>query len=114
MKVPPEDGERARIYRATLSGDGMPGPIEERIGRKLLRLVPADSTEGRNLLDSARVELIGPDSRSMGKVHLRDAVRKLRERLERRLEDPDLEAERPALREGMSRLIDRTRPDRDH
>ena len=97
-----------------LSGDGMPGPIEERIGRRLLRLVPPDSHEGRDLLASASVELIGPDSRSLGKVHLDDAVRQLRERLERRMEDPDLEAERPAMREGMTRLIGRSRPDRDH
>ena len=97
-----------------LSADGLPGPIEERIGRRLLRLLSPESREGRDLLQAARVELIGPDSRSMGQIRLEEAVGQLRDRLARRLEDPDLLPERTAFREGMSRLIVRSREIRDH
>lgn len=96
--------------RATLCGDGRPGPIEERLGRRLLRLVDPDSTEGRELLDSGRVDLIGPGGERLGKIGLAEACERLRERLEKRLVDPDADAEDPSLREGLDRL--RSRVDR--
>jgi hypothetical protein len=88
--------------RATLAGDGQPGPIEGRIGRRLVLLVDPASEEGRRLLRSGLVELIGPEGNPLGCLSPEEASRVLRERLERRLTDPDADAD--ALREGLSRL----------
>lgn len=96
-------GPRGRL-RATLSGDGRPGPIEERIGRRLIRLVDPQSEEGRSLLDSGTVELLGPGGEVFGTMNPAEALRSLRERLERRLADTDSDDGREALREGLRRL----------
>jgi hypothetical protein len=95
-------------YRAVLSGDGSPGPIEQRIGRRLVRLVRPESGEGRELLAARRVELVGPEGSSLGRISLDDAMEMLRRRLERRLADPEWEPEREVLREGLQRLRDRS------
>jgi hypothetical protein len=97
----PASSRGARL-RATLAGDGRPGPIEERIGRRLVRLVDPSSDEGRALLRSRCVELVGPEGDFLGCLSIEEASRVLRERLERRLADPA--ADSAALREGLSRL----------
>jgi hypothetical protein len=94
----------SRLLRATLSSDGRAGPIEERIGRRLIRLVDPQSDEGRELLRSGNVDLVGPDGEHLGCIGPAEACRRLRERLERRLEDPEVEGERDALQEGLERL----------
>jgi hypothetical protein len=90
--------------RATVSGDGRLGPIEERIGRRLIRLVDPQSSEGARLLGSCAVELLGPDGECFGRVEPSEARRRLRERIERRLADADAAAAREALLEGLRRL----------
>jgi hypothetical protein len=90
--------------RVTLSGDGRPGPIEERLGRRLIRLVDPESEEGLALLRSGRVNLVGPGGEKFGCMHPTEACRRLRERLEKRLADPDAAEERDALRDGLNRL----------
>ncbi len=45
-------------FRGTLSGDGRPGPIEERLGRRLIRLIDPESDEGMRLLSEGRVDLL--------------------------------------------------------
>jgi hypothetical protein len=97
----PQDAPRTRL-RATLAGDGRPGPIEERIGRRLVRLVDPASEEGHRLLSAGLVELIGPEGDALGRLRPEEAARVLRDRLERRLSDPDADAD--ALRDGLSRL----------
>ncbi|HEX6853372.1 MAG TPA: hypothetical protein VF139_18385 [Candidatus Polarisedimenticolaceae bacterium] len=77
-----------RTLRAILTGTGRAGPIEERWGRRLVRLVDPDSSEGRSLLDSGTVTLIGPEGESLGPIALESAWHRLRARLERALEDP--------------------------
>ncbi len=94
----------AGVYRATLAGDGAPGPIEERIGRRLVRTLNPESAEGERLLRSGQVDLIGPDGMSFGCIPPGEAYRRLRERLARRLLDPAAEVDRDALREGLARL----------
>lgn len=97
-------GPRHR-YRGTLAGDGRPGPIEERIGRRLVRLVDPQSAEGTRLLADGSVDLVGPEGDSLGRIRLDDAYRRLLERLERRLgegADPSL---RDDLEEGRDRLL---------
>lgn len=71
-------------FRGTLSGDGRPGPIEERLGRRLIRLINPESDEGVRLLSEGRVDLLGPDGTRLGTVRAADALRRLRERLEHR------------------------------
>ena len=92
------------LLRATVAGDGMLGPIEERIGRRLMRLVDPRSDEGRSLLSSGSVELLGPGGEQFGCVHPSEALRRLRERLEQRLRDTPSGPDSSALREGLRRL----------
>ena len=101
--------DTARRFCGTLAGDGRPGPIEERIGRRLVRLVNPQSDEGVRLLDSGRVELVGPDGEALGNVEIREAYRRLRERLERRLADVADDERDGGLREGLDRLSDWSR-----
>ena len=100
---------RAGSLSATVAGDGRPGPIEERIGRRLVRLVDPDSDEGAELLGSGTVEIIGPEGERFGRIPAHEACRLLRERLERRLRDPEAVVEGDALREGLSRLSARSK-----
>jgi len=94
----------SRLLRATLRSDGRAGPIEERIGRRLIRLVDPQSDEGIELLRSGNVDLVGPDGEHLGCIGPAEACQRLLERLERRLEDPEIEGERDALQEGLERL----------
>jgi len=97
--------ETPRRYCGTLAGDGRPGPIEERIGRRLVRLVDPESDEGRDLLDQGRVELVGPEGDRLGSLRLQEAYDRLRRRLEERLaEEEPAAGARSGLREGLTRL----------
>lgn len=86
-----------------LTTDGRPGPIEERLGRRLVRLIPPDSREWVALLMDRRVELFGPGGEPLGRAHPAEAAHLLRERIERRLEDTADAGDREALREGLDR-----------
>jgi hypothetical protein len=92
--------------RATISGIGRPGPIEERLGRRLIRLVEPESKEGLALLRSGRVTLVGPEGAPLACLGLDDARRMLRERLLRRLAGDDPERQE-ALHDGLRRLSSR-------
>lgn len=102
--------ELRRSFRGTLDGVGAPGPIEERIGRRLIRVVDPDSAEGARLVRDHRVEWIGPEGDSFGPVGLEEAWDLLRRRLERRIAEPveDPEDGR-ALRDGLQALTSRSR-----
>lgn len=96
------------VFRATVSGDGRPGPIEQRIGRRLVRCLDPESAEGRRLLDNARVELIGPEGSPLGRISLEQALDRLRQRLEEKLAGAGNETEPPVLAEDRRRLMIRT------
>lgn len=87
-------------FRGTLSGDGRPGPIEERLGRRLIRLIDPESDEGVRLLSEGRVDLLGPDGTRLGTVRAADALRRLRQRLEHRTHDPIA----PMAAQGIDRI----------
>lgn len=92
-------------FRATITGVGRPGPIEERVGRRLVRIVDPASKEGVALLHSGRVSFLGPEGTDLGCVGIGEARRLLRERLERRLEDAREDpSARLALEDGLVRL----------
>ena len=101
------------LLRATVVGDGRLGPIEERIGRRLIRLVDPQSDEGRALLNSAAVDLLGPEGERFGRIVPGELRRRLRERLEHRLALQESGSEGSALREALRRLEARA-GDLDH
>jgi hypothetical protein len=92
------------MYKGTLSGDGRLGPIEERLGRRLLRLVDPESDEGQKLLEQGDVELIGPDGEQLGRMRIEEAYAELIARLERRLTEIADPADQTGLEEGLQRL----------
>ena len=99
--------ERSGSFRAVLTADGHPGPIEERLGRRLVRVVDPESREGRHLLERDAVLWIAPGGDALGRMTARDAVETLQRRLEERLADPIDDDEHDALLDGLSRLRDR-------
>lgn len=112
MSDPHGDSGGTGRFCGTLAGDGRPGPIEERIGRRLVRLVDPQSEEGARLLEAGRVELLGPEGDSLGRIPLREAYRELLERLERRIAEAqpsspphELEAGLDRLKEWSSRML---------
>jgi hypothetical protein len=91
-------------YRATITGVGRPGPIEERLGRRLVRTVDPESKEGATLLRNRQVTVIGPEGTALGRVNLDQARRLLRIRLEGVLIELGGNDGADAIREGLTRL----------
>lgn len=96
------------MFKGTLSGDGRPGPIEERLGRKLVRLIDPESDEGRILLAEGGVELVGPDGVCLGRVSIRQAYAELIARLEERISDIGNPNDQAGLEEGLQCLRERS------
>ncbi len=99
-------------YRATISGVGLPGPIEERVGCRLVRLVDPASREGQSLVRTRQVSFIGPEGITLGRVDLVQARRMLELRLRSVLSDSGAAECAEAIREGLHRLR-RAAPRRD-
>lgn len=96
-------------FRATISGVGRPGPIEERVGRRLVRLVDPESKEGLSLLRSGQVTIVGPEGAALGCCDLSQARRLLRERLESRLSEATAgDAVEDVVRDGLARLASKS------
>jgi hypothetical protein len=97
------------MFKGTLSGDGRPGPIEERLGRRLVRLVDPESEEGQKLLADGDVEIVGPEGESLGRVRIGEAYEELIARLESRLSEIQNPTRQADLEEGLERLRKRSR-----
>jgi hypothetical protein len=91
-------------FRATITGVGRPGPIEERLGRRLVRIVDPASKEGATLLRDRRVTFIGPEGTTLGQLDLDQARRLLRLRLESVLAAVKGDEGAEAIRDGLVRL----------
>ena len=91
-------------YRATITGVGRPGPIEERLGWRLVRIVDPESKEGVALLRTLQVTFIGPEGTALGRVNLDQARRLLKFRLESVLADLGRDDGAEAIRDGLVRL----------
>ena len=91
-------------FRATITGVGRPGPIEERLGWRLVRIVDPASKEGATLLRDQQVTFIGPEGTALGRVNLDQARRMLQRRLESVLARLDGADGAEAVREGLVRL----------
>jgi len=90
-------------FRVTITGIGRPGPIEERLGRRLVRILDPESSEGAALLRAGQVLIIGPQGAALGRVDLEQARRALKLRLESLLADVG-EDDAEAIRDGLVRL----------
>ena len=91
-------------FRATISGVGRLGPIEERLGWRLVRIVNPASREAANLLRERRVTFIGPEGSALGPVDLGQARRILKIRLENVLAELAGDDRADAIRDGLARL----------
>jgi hypothetical protein len=91
-------------FRVTITGVGRPGPIEERLGWRLVRTVDPASKEGASLLRAHQVNVIGPEGTALGRVNLNQARRLLRLRLESVLAKLGGRDGAEALRDGLVRL----------
>jgi len=91
-------------FRATITGVGRPGPIEERLGWRLVRIVDPASKEGATLLRDRRVTFIGPEGTPLGQLDLDQARRLLRLRLESILVTVHGDEGAEAIRDGLVRL----------
>jgi hypothetical protein len=82
-----------KTYSAVIRSDGSLLPIEEKLGRRLLRTLPADSNEGRRLLRKDCVSLTTAEGRALAGFSIEDVYQKLRtqtaQRLAERPRDPD-------------------------
>jgi hypothetical protein len=103
-----EDGAEAPLargtFRATITGVGLLGPIEERLGWRLVRIVKPDSKEGQALVRERRVAFIGPEGTALGRIDLGEARRWLELRLRSVLADSERAESEDALRDGLVRL----------
>lgn len=91
-------------FRATITGVGRPGPIEERLGWRLVRIVDPASKEGASLLRDRQVTVIGPEGTALGRVNLNQARRLLKLRLESVLAKLGGDDGAEAIRDGLVRL----------
>jgi len=91
-------------FRVTITGIGCPGPIEERLGRRLVRIVDPGSKEGAALLRTGQVTFLGPRGATLGRVDLDQARRLLKHRLLGLLATVGGDADAEALRDGLVRL----------
>jgi len=91
-------------FRATITGVGRPGPIEERLGWRLVRIVDPASREGSTLLRTRQVTFIGPEGTALGRLDLDQARRLLRLRLESVLAEVREYDGAEAIRDGLVRL----------
>lgn len=89
-----------KTYSAVIRSDGSLLPIEERLGRRLLRTLPADSQEGRQLLRKDCVVLLTADGRHLAGLSIEDVYERLRSETTIRL------AERPGDPEWRRRCKD--------
>jgi hypothetical protein len=70
VSIPPAHGTAPDVhYRAVQLDAGRLMPIEVRLGRRLLRTIPADSDEGLALLASGRVEIVSFRDWERGREH---------------------------------------------
>ena len=90
-------------FRATITGIGRPGPIEERLGWRRMRVLDPESKEGATLLRTGQVTLIGPHG-PLGRVDLAEARRMLMVRLESLLDGVQGDEGEEAIRDGLVRL----------
>ena len=100
----PDPTTPSRRFRVVLNGDGCPGPIEERIGRRLVRVVDPQSEDGQRLLDSEPIEWVGPDGDNLGRLSPQEAYEELFSRLERMLDERPDAARQRNIKSCLERL----------
>ena len=91
-------------FRATINGVGRLGPIEERLGWRLLRTIDPESKAGATLLRDRQVTFIGPEGTALGRIDLHQARQLLKLRLESVLAEHAGGDGADAIRDGLVRL----------
>jgi hypothetical protein len=100
----PQDAWRSRLtYVTTLMGNGEICPITERIGRRCVRRIEADSTEGRLLLQSGRVTVLTRAGRRFSGTPIFEVYDRLVDEMIQEASDPGTD---PRARDSLSRLVD--------
>ncbi len=86
----PREALHQKRYTAILCGDGKILPIEERLGKRLLRTIDCASGEGRDLLRRGWVFLRTSEGKCLDGTPLQHVYTRLREEAESRMaERPD-------------------------
>lgn len=68
-----------KSYVARICGNGQILPIEERVGKKLLKTINPVSKKGKELIAKQEVTFLLPDGERLAKASLRQVFLKLRE-----------------------------------
>src|SRR5262245_191480 len=89
----PRDSLFQKTYSAVIRSDGSLLPIEERLGRRLLRTLAPDSEEGRQLLRKDCVTLLTSDGRHLAGLTIEDVYERLRVETASRLAEHPGDAE---------------------
>ena len=89
-----------KSYSAVIRSDGSVLQIEERLGRRLLRVVSPSSREGRRLLRKDCVTLMTAEGRPLAGLSIEDVYERLRSEATMRL------AERPRDADWRRRCLD--------
>jgi hypothetical protein len=90
-------------YDTTLMGNGEICPITGRLGRRCVRWIPADSTEGRRLLRAGRVTILTRAGRRYSGTPIVEVFDRLVDELRREAGDPGTD---PRVRDSLTRLLD--------
>jgi hypothetical protein len=98
----PRESLFAKTYRAALLGDGSVLPIEERLGRRILRTIEPESAEGRALLQEGQVVLRRETEE--WREPIASALERLEEEHRQELHEGEPEARR--LLEGTLRALE--------
>ena len=100
----PQGSRPSRLtYVTTLLGNGEICPITERIGRRCVRRIEADSTEGRRLLQSGSVTVLTRAGQRFSGMPIVAVYDRVVDELSQEARDPDTD---PRARDNLSRLLD--------
>ena len=105
----PREALVRKKYRAFVLDDGTLLPIEERVGRRLLRTVPPNSREGRALVEEGLVSFVGSEGRAFAGTGFDEILERLARKAAGRLVRRDCAPEtKKSCREALMK-IDRIR-----
>ena len=116
LSHPPEGPLFEKRYGAVICVDGTLLPIEERLGRRLLRTLQPECRQARELLQKGRVNLVAADGRTFKGMRIEDVYDRLGAELRERLAvSPASAAWRASCRASLETLARRKRAlARDH
>ena len=101
----PREALFRKSYSAVICSDGTLLPIEERLGRRLLRTLPPDCREARGLLKQGCVDLLTSDGRMLSGMTIDAVYRRLSSETSARLSENEANNEwRRRCRETLENI----------